>query len=65
MVGNRRPLLLVLGLLLLAPLAHGAPATVSATAVISGSGTTYRLTVRNTGCWTACSRRSRRARPVS
>ena len=49
MVRTRRPLFLLVGVLLLVPLAHGAKATVSATATITGSGTSYRLTVRNTG----------------
>lgn len=49
MFRTRRPLLILLAPLLLVPLAQGAKAAVSATATISGSGTSYRLTVRNTG----------------
>ena len=50
MVRKRQsPVLLLLGALLLVPLATGASAVVSATATITGSGTSYRLTVRNTG----------------
>lgn len=49
-LGTRIVLLALLGgSLLVASLATSATTTVSATAAITGSGTSYRLTVRNTG----------------